>query len=46
MDPSHVRRQKGPFEEYFDSFEEEEVEKWRRAMERIGGIFGFAVDTM
>ncbi|XP_022733870.1 disease resistance protein TAO1-like [Durio zibethinus] len=45
VDPSHVRRQRGPFVEAFCSHEnrfgKETVMKWRRAMEKVGGIAGF-----
>ncbi|XP_021292771.1 TMV resistance protein N [Herrania umbratica] len=44
VDPSHVRKQKGPFEEAFRSlenrFEIDKVMKWRKAMETVGGITG------
>ncbi|KAF8407993.1 hypothetical protein HHK36_007133 [Tetracentron sinense] len=45
VDPSDVRRQKGPFEEGFRSLEErlgeEKVVRWRKAMEKAGGISGW-----
>ncbi|KAI8527221.1 hypothetical protein RHMOL_Rhmol12G0058800 [Rhododendron molle] len=45
VDPSHVRRQKGPFEEDFRSLERkfgvENVVRWRNAMEKAGGISGW-----
>ncbi|CAL5396196.1 unnamed protein product [Camellia sinensis] len=44
VDPSNVRRQKGPFEEDFKSLErrfgEHKVGRWRSAMEKAGGISG------
>lgn len=49
VDPSHVRRQRGPFEEDFKKhllrFEEEKVEKWRKAMEKVGGKSGWVFDN-
>ncbi|KAL5562981.1 hypothetical protein UlMin_032728 [Ulmus minor] len=48
VDPSHVRRQKGPFEDDFRNhekkFESHEVLKWRKAMEKVGGIAGYIVE--
>ncbi|XVF84463.1 hypothetical protein PTKIN_Ptkin17bG0039000 [Pterospermum kingtungense] len=48
VDPSHVRKQKGPFEEAFWSHEnrfgkegDNRVMKWRSAMEKVGGIAGW-----
>ena len=45
VDPSDVRRQRGPFEENFRSheerFAEDKVSRWRRAMEMVGGIAGW-----
>ncbi|KAK0572915.1 hypothetical protein LWI29_000337 [Acer saccharum] len=45
VDPSHVRKQKGPFEQDFLNLEErfgvEKVARWRRAMEKAGGISGW-----
>ncbi|XWS34909.1 hypothetical protein CRYUN_Cryun21dG0077700 [Craigia yunnanensis] len=45
VDPSDVRRQRGPFEEHFCSHEnrfgKDRVMKWRTAMEKVGGIAGF-----
>ncbi|CAL5321212.1 unnamed protein product [Camellia sinensis] len=45
VDPSNVRRQKGPFEEDFRSLEirfgEHKVGRWRSAMEKAGGISGW-----
>ncbi|KAF7833715.1 disease resistance protein TAO1-like [Senna tora] len=45
VDPSHVRKQKGPFERCFEihesRFPEDEVIRWRKAMERVGGIAGW-----
>ncbi|KAF3431362.1 hypothetical protein FNV43_RR26093 [Rhamnella rubrinervis] len=45
VDPSHVRRQGGPFEENFriheGKFGKEKVLRWREAMEKVGGISGF-----
>ncbi|KAI8527224.1 hypothetical protein RHMOL_Rhmol12G0059100 [Rhododendron molle] len=45
VDPSHVRRQKGPFEKDFRSldsrFEEKDVARWRDAMGKAGGISGW-----
>ncbi|KAL2543083.1 transmembrane receptor [Abeliophyllum distichum] len=48
VDPSDVRRQKGPFEKDVESLEEkcgvEKVKRWRNAMERVGGISGLVYD--
>ena len=45
VDPSHVRKQKGPFEQDFLNLEErfgvKMVARWRRAMEKAGGISGW-----
>ncbi|XP_007044430.2 PREDICTED: disease resistance protein TAO1 isoform X1 [Theobroma cacao] len=45
VDPSHVRKQKGPFEEAFRSHENrfgiDKVMEWRKAMETVGGIAGW-----
>ncbi|KAA8529497.1 hypothetical protein F0562_033704 [Nyssa sinensis] len=45
VDPSHVRRQMGPFEEAFQNlqlrFGVENVGRWRKAMEKAGGISGW-----
>ncbi|XP_057948493.1 disease resistance protein RPV1-like isoform X1 [Malania oleifera] len=45
VDPSDVRRQRGPFEDSFRSlrerFGEEVVARWRKAMEKAGGISGW-----
>ncbi|KAH7834184.1 hypothetical protein Vadar_013513 [Vaccinium darrowii] len=45
VDPSDVRRQKGPFEEHFRMLERrfgvEKVVRWRDAMEKAGGISGW-----
>ncbi|KAK2636335.1 hypothetical protein Ddye_031127 [Dipteronia dyeriana] len=45
VDPSHVRKQKGPFEQDFLNLEErfgvQMVARWRRAMEKAGGISGW-----
>lgn len=44
VDPSHVRKQTGPFENDFrthtERFGEEKVERWREAMKKVGGISG------
>jgi hypothetical protein len=49
VDPSHVRRQGGPFEEHFRNHEErfgrDEVSRWRRAMEKAGGIAGWVFNN-
>ncbi|CAK7338944.1 unnamed protein product [Dovyalis caffra] len=49
VDPSNVRRQKGPFEQDFmnhlERFGEDKVAKWREAMNKVGGISGFVFDT-
>lgn len=49
VDPSNVRRQKGPFEQDFEShskrFGDDQVVKWRAAMNKVGGISGFVFDT-
>ncbi|KAG5067994.1 hypothetical protein AAZX31_01G037200 [Glycine max] len=48
VDPSHVRKQKGPFEDSFGShankFPEESVQQWRDAMKKVGGIAGYVLD--
>ncbi|KAF9671358.1 hypothetical protein SADUNF_Sadunf12G0039000 [Salix dunnii] len=47
VDPSNVRRQKGPFEQDFENHSKrfgEKVVKWREAMTKIGGISGFVFD--
>ncbi|PON53731.1 TIR-NBS-LRR-like protein [Trema orientale] len=45
VDPSDVRRQKGPFEEHFRVHEQgsqnDKVLRWRRAMEKVGGTAGW-----
>ncbi|KAL5761916.1 hypothetical protein ACOSP7_018180 [Xanthoceras sorbifolium] len=45
VDPSDVRKQKGPFEQDFFNLEQkfgvEKVSRWRRAMEKAGGISGW-----
>ncbi|CAI9768033.1 unnamed protein product [Fraxinus pennsylvanica] len=45
VDPSDVRRQRGPFKEGIESLEAkcgvEEVKRWRNAMARVGGISGW-----
>lgn len=45
VDPSDVRKQRGPFEEHFRNHEErfgkDTVTKWRKAMEKAGGISGW-----
>ncbi|XP_061360797.1 disease resistance protein RPV1 [Gastrolobium bilobum] len=45
VDPSDVRKQKGPFEEAFrshiDRFQEKKVQSWRDAMTKVGGIAGW-----
>ncbi|XP_038705144.1 disease resistance protein RPV1-like isoform X4 [Tripterygium wilfordii] len=45
VDPSDVQRQMGPFEQDFEKhssrFGEVQVEKWRKAMEKVGGIAGW-----
>ncbi|KAL2349333.1 hypothetical protein Fmac_003333 [Flemingia macrophylla] len=47
VDPSHVRHQKGPFEDPFAShanaFPQETLHRWRNAMKKIGGIAGYVV---
>ncbi|XP_058193287.1 disease resistance protein RPV1-like isoform X1 [Rhododendron vialii] len=49
VDPSHVRRQKGPFEEDFRSLERkfgvENVVRWRNAMGKAGGISGWVYEN-
>ncbi|KOM29348.1 hypothetical protein LR48_Vigan647s000900 [Vigna angularis] len=48
VDPSHVRKQEGPFEEWFvwhaQRFPTERVEQWRDAMKKVGGLAGFVLD--
>ncbi|OMO55005.1 hypothetical protein COLO4_36248 [Corchorus olitorius] len=45
VDPSHVRKQRGPFEKAFCSHENrfgiDKVKIWRNAMETVGGIAGW-----
>ena len=44
VDPSDVRKQKGPFEKHFELHKTrfgEKVLKWREAMKKVGGIAGF-----
>lgn len=45
VDPSDVRRQRAPFGEHFRIHEErfgvERVLRWRKAMDKVGGIAGF-----
>ncbi|XP_028801905.1 toll/interleukin-1 receptor-like protein [Neltuma alba] len=45
VDPSHVRKQEGPFRRYFKKHEaersKEEVSRWREALKKVGGIAGF-----
>ncbi|KAK7307163.1 hypothetical protein VNO77_39985 [Canavalia gladiata] len=47
VDPSHVRKQKGPFEESFSSHAErfckEDIQQWRDAMKKVGGIAGWVL---
>ncbi|KAJ7953723.1 Disease resistance protein [Quillaja saponaria] len=47
VDPSDVRKQKGPFEEAFitheQRFEEENVLRWRDAMKKVGGVVGWVL---
>ncbi|CAI9775325.1 unnamed protein product [Fraxinus pennsylvanica] len=49
VDPSDVRRQKGPFKEAIESFEAncgvKKVKRWRNAMERVGGISGWVYNS-
>ncbi|XP_022633165.1 disease resistance protein TAO1 isoform X2 [Vigna radiata var. radiata] len=48
VNPSHVRKQEGPFEEWFvwhvQRFPKERVEQWRNAMKKVGGLAGFVLD--
>lgn len=45
VDPSHVRKQIGPFEKGFSYLEqrfgEQKVKRWRDAMLKLGGLAGF-----
>ncbi|RDX79902.1 TMV resistance protein N, partial [Mucuna pruriens] len=45
VDPSHVRNQKGPFEESFrfhaNRFPQESLQLWRDAMKKVGGLAGY-----
>lgn len=47
VDPSDVRRQKGPFRQHFEELEarfgQRVVSEWRKAMERAGKIAGAVV---
>jgi hypothetical protein len=49
VDPSDVRRQKGPFEEHFRSHEnrfgKDVVSRWRRALQKAGGISGWVFNN-
>ncbi|CAL0333492.1 unnamed protein product [Lupinus luteus] len=51
VDPSDVRKQLGPFEAGFRSHElrfknqMEKVEKWRKAMKKVGGVAGFVFNN-
>ncbi|XP_050373452.1 disease resistance protein RUN1-like [Argentina anserina] len=49
VDPSHVRRQTGPFEEHFTSHEQEfdsaTVCGWRTAMTKVGNKAGYIFDS-
>ncbi|KAF3781636.1 TMV resistance protein [Nymphaea thermarum] len=52
VDPSDVRRQRGPFEAAFGRLEEESgaeekssVSEWRDAMKEVGEIVGYVVDS-
>ncbi|KAJ7943555.1 TIR-NBS-LRR disease resistance protein [Quillaja saponaria] len=52
VDPSDVRKQKGPFEKAFtilttqkDRFEEEKVLRWRKAMYKVGGLDGLVFNN-
>ncbi|KAK7243137.1 hypothetical protein RIF29_37924 [Crotalaria pallida] len=51
VDPSDVRKQRGPFEEGFRCHEARfqkqkgKVAKWREAMKKVGGIAGFVFNT-
>ncbi|KAM3358844.1 disease resistance protein RUN1 [Capsicum galapagoense] len=49
VDPSDVRRQKGPFLNDFEKlegrFEVEKMVRWRSAMERVGGISGWVYNN-
>ncbi|KAG2707346.1 hypothetical protein I3760_05G144600 [Carya illinoinensis] len=48
VNPSDVRRQKGPFEEHFrnheKTYEGDKIRCWRRAMEKAGAIVGWPFD--
>ncbi|KAE8716508.1 TMV resistance protein N-like isoform X2 [Hibiscus syriacus] len=47
VDPSHVRKQIGPFEEAFFSHEKrfgkDKAKEWREAMAKVGSLAGFVV---
>ncbi|KAJ9187572.1 hypothetical protein P3X46_003013 [Hevea brasiliensis] len=49
VDPSNVRKQTGHFEKDFSThterFGEEKVKKWRKAMQKVGGISGLPYDN-
>jgi hypothetical protein len=49
VDPSDVRRQKGPFEEHFIKHEnrygKDVVSRWRTALEKAGGISGWVFNN-
>ncbi|XP_031475733.1 disease resistance protein Roq1-like [Nymphaea colorata] len=52
VEPSDVRYQNGPFKYAFEKHEsnkklnQEEVRKWRRALKKVGNLFGFNLKNM
>ncbi|CAL2231553.1 unnamed protein product [Prunus armeniaca] len=50
VDPSHVRHQNEPFAKHFRVYEQlpeiaDKVPRWRSAMEKVGGIAGYIINT-
>lgn len=49
VDPSDVRRQRGPFEKHFRAherdFKSSQVSRWKNAMAKVGGIAGYIFDS-
>ncbi|KAJ9564032.1 hypothetical protein OSB04_009192 [Centaurea solstitialis] len=43
VDPSHVRKQSGPFGEAFAVHNNQEAEKWRDALEKAGNLAGWVL---
>ncbi|XP_058747562.1 disease resistance protein RPV1-like isoform X2 [Vicia villosa] len=49
VDPSHVRKQSGPFQKGFtdlqNRFDNQKVSKWRDSMKQLGGLAGFVFNN-